>query len=235
MNKITWIVIAVVVLVGLGGLIAFTRQGEANVESLDPASIIAGENGSIGDHTYGKTNAKIVVFEYADFQCSGCKAAFPSVKSVKEQYKDKITFVFRNFPITNSHPNALAASSVAEAAGQQGKFWEMYDLLFTKYSSWSNLGTDKRGAEFISYAKQLGLDIEKFTSDQASKAVAEKINRDRALGAKAGVNATPSFFIGSSKLDSDVVDEFINGNTEGFTSKIDDALKAVGETPPVRQ
>jgi protein-disulfide isomerase len=234
MNRTIWIVIGVVCLLGLGGLVAFTKQGETNVDNVDAATIIQSSNGSIGDRTTGKSDAKVIVFEYADYQCPGCGAAFSTTKTIQDTYKDKVAFVFRNFPLTSIHPNALAAASVAEAAGQQGKFWEMHDLLFTQRSAWVNLSADQRGSVFVGYAQQLGLDTAKFTSDQSSKLVSEKINFDRALGSKVGVNSTPSFFIGSTKIDATTTDEVINGKADSFMSKLDDALRAAGETPPVR-
>lgn len=234
MNRTTWIVIAVIVILGLGGLIAFTKKDSVNVDTLDPTKIIQNENGLIGDRVYGKTDAKVVVFEYADFQCTGCEAAFNTMNTVQKLYKDKVAFVFRNFPLTSIHPNALAAATVAEAAGQQGKFWEMHDLLFTNQSAWSSLSTDQRGETFLGYAKQLGLDTDKFTQDQASKAVSEKISRDRSLGGKVGVSSTPTLFIGDEKLDSNTVNDVMNGSGDSFKNKIDEALKAAGETPPAR-
>lgn len=234
MNRTTWIVIIIIVALGLGGLIAFSKQGATNVDNLDPTSIIQSNNGSIGDHVFGKTDSKVILFEYADYQCPGCGAAYPATHSIQNLYKDKVAFVFRNFPLTTIHPNALAAASVAEAAGLQGKFWEMHDLLFTQRDGWVNLTVSQRGDTFLSYARQLNLDIDKFTADQASKEVSEKINRDRSLGGKVGVDATPSFFVGSEKMDSDTVDDVINGKGEKLMNKIDAALKAVGETPPSR-
>lgn len=232
MNKITWTVIGVICLLGLGGLIAFTKQDEINVDNIDPVAVIKSENASISDRTTGKTGAKVVVFEYADYQCPGCGVAYSTVKSIQETYKDKVTFVFRNFPLTSAHPNALAAASAAEAAGQQGKFWEMHDLLFAQRSDWVNSTADQRNDVFVGYAKQLNLDIDKFTTDQSSKTVAEKISRDRALGGKVNVNSTPSFFIGSTKLDAKSTDDVINGKSDSFMSQLDTALKAAGETPP---
>lgn len=234
MNRTTWIVIIAIVVLGLGGLIAFTKQGSVNVDNLDPTAIIQSENGSMGDHVYGKTDSKVIVFEYADYQCPGCGAAYPATHTIQNLYKDKVAFVFRNFPLTTIHPNALAAASVAEAAGLQGKFWEMHDLLFTQRDNWVNLSVSDRGNTFLSYAKQLGLDTDKFTSDQAGKVVSEKISRDRSLGGKVGVDSTPSFFVGSDKMDSDTVDDVINGKGEKLMDKIDAALKAVNETPPTR-
>lgn len=234
MNRTTWIIIAVICVLGLGGLIVFTKKDTANVDTINPATIIQSENSSIGDRVYGKADAKVIVFEYADYQCPGCGAAYSTTSNIQSIYKDKVAFVFRNFPLTTIHPNALAAAAVAEAAGQQGKFWEMHDLLFTQRTSWVNLSADKRGEVFDSFAKQLGLDATKFATDQASTAVSEKISRDRSLGAKVGVDSTPSFFIGSDKLDTTTVESVINGDGAAFMDKIDSALRTAGETPPAR-
>lgn len=234
MNRTTWIIIAVIVVLGLGGLIAFTKKDSVNVDTLSPAKIIHGDSGSIGDRVTGKTDAKVVVFEYADYQCPGCGAAFTTTQSVQALYKDRVAFVFRNFPLTSIHPNALAAAAVAEAAGQQGKFWEMHDLLFSQRDAWVNLSSSQRSDVFLGYAKQLGLNTDTFTADQSSTLVSEKISRDRGLGTKVGVDSTPSFFIGSDQVDSTTVNSVINGDGTAFMDKIDTALKAAGETPPAR-
>lgn len=234
MNRTTWIVIIAIVVLGLGGLIAFTKQGTADVDNLDPTQIIQSENDTIGDNVYGKTGSKVVVFEYADYQCPGCSAAFPAMHDVQALYKDKVAFVFRNFPITTSHPNALAAAAVAEAAGRQGKFWEMHNLLFTQRDGWVNSTISQRGDIFLSYAKQLELDIETFTTDQASKDILDKISRDRALAGKVGVEATPTFFLGNDKMTDEISSDLMNGKGDKLMDKLDAALKAAGETPPTR-
>lgn len=234
MNRTAWIIIAAVCILGLGGLIVFTKKDAVNVDTLNPASIIQSENGSIGDRVYGKTDAKVIVFEYADFQCPGCAGAYANMSSIQALYKDTVAFVFRHFPLTTIHPNALATATVAEAAGQQGKFWEMHDLLFEQRDAWVNLSAEQRGSAFTGYAQQLGLNMDTFTTDQSGKIVAEKIERDRALGGKVGVDSTPSFFVGSEKADSTVVNDVIQSKGEKLMDMIDAALKAAGETPPAR-
>lgn len=234
MNRTTWIVIAAICVLGLGSLIFFTKKDTVSVDSLDASSIIASENGSIGDRVFGKADAKVIVFEYADFQCPGCAGGFATMTNIQKLYSDKVAFVFRNFPLTTIHPNALAASTVAEAAGQQGKFWEMHDLLFEQREAWVNLSADQRGEAFLGYASELNLNMETFEKDLSSKAVAEKIERDRALGNRVKVDSTPSFFVGSEKADSATVNDVIQSKGEKLMDMIDAALKAVGETPPTR-
>ena len=119
--------------------------------------------------------AKVVVFEYADFQCPGCGAAFPQTKKIQSFYQDKVAFVFRNLPLTTIHPNAMAAAAVSEAAGLQGKYWEMHDLLFTSRDSWVDLTPGNRGSMFETFAKQLNLNIDQFRTDLSGTKVQEKI------------------------------------------------------------
>ena len=234
MNRTAWIIIAAACVLGLGALVVSSKKDDVNIDALNPSSIILSENGSIGDRVFGNANAKVIVFEYADFQCPGCAGAFTNTSAIQKLYKDQVAFVFRHFPLTTIHPNALASATVAEAAGQQGKFWEMHDLLFEQREGWVNLTADQRGAVFLGYVTQLGLDVEKFKTDQASKIVSEKISRDQALGGKLNVNSTPSFFVGTAKADEKTVEDMIQSKGEKFMDMIDAALKAAGETPPIR-
>ncbi len=225
---------AVVVVLGLGGLIAFTKKDSINVDDIDPSKVILSEGDSIGDRVYGKPDAKIVVFEYGDFQCPGCSYAHNATVNIRSLYKDHIAFVFRNLPLTTLHPNALAAASVAEAAGEQGKFWEMHDLLYEQRASWVDLSSSERGGQFRGFAEQLGLDLTQFDSDQKSTAVADKISRDRGIASKLGIAETPSFYVGSTKVDSETANDIINGKGDKLMDIIDKALKEAGETPPTR-
>lgn len=246
MNRTAWIVIIAACVLGLGTLIFFTKKDTVNVDDIDPVSIIATTENALGDRVFGKADSKVIVFEYADYQCPGCASAFATMNQIQKLYKDKVAFVFRNFPLTTIHPNALAAATVAEAAGEQGKFWEMHDLLFQNRNDWVNLSTDQRGSVFEGYAQRLNLDMDTFRTDQAGSLVAQKIDRDRALGGKKGVSATPTIFIGSEKISDEILSgpatgsdaptgvSIINGNGSAFMDKIDEALKAVGETPPSR-
>lgn len=235
MNRTVWIIIAAICILGLGGLIAVTKKDSINVDHINPAEVIHSSEDSLGDNVYGKKDAKVVVVEYTDFQCPGCAAANQSMALVKEQYKDHIAFVFRNFPLTQGHPNALAAATAAEAAGMQGKYWEMSDLLFQNREQWVNLSADKRGEMFSNYANQISLNSEQFKSDLSGSKVQTKIKTDRAIAAKIKVTATPSFFINNKKVDGPVVEEILSGQTENFLKELDQALKEAGETPPSQQ
>lgn len=228
MTKKTWIIFIVVCLVIFGGLIFSSRSKKIDVSKVDGNKVLTAnqDSGNIGDHTFGKTDSKVVLVEYGDFQCPYCGRAFAGIKKVTEEYKDKIAFVFRNNPLPSLHPNAKSAAAAAEAAGLQGKYWEMHDELYTKQDAWSNLGTDERTKAFVDYAKSIGVkDLDKFKTDMAAEGVNAKINYDLSLGQKAGVTGTPSFFLNGEKISDDIADSVINGDGTKFREAIDKELK----------
>ena len=230
MTPTRWIIFALVAVVALVGLVTFAKKDAIDVSNVDAYSVISNEN--FKDHVLGKKDSKVVLVEYADFQCPGCGGAHPQLKLVVEQYKDKVAFVYRAFPLTSIHPNALAAAAVAEAADKQGKFWEMHDLLFESQSSWENLKPEERGAVFSGYARQLGLNVDTFNRDVASKEVSDRIAYARAIGGKINVNSTPTIYVGKELISDDVRNDLIQQKGDKLKAKLDAALKAVGETPP---
>lgn len=234
MNRTSWIVIIAVCVLGLSSLVLYTKKDTVDVSKIDAFSIIKPSGESVGDHVYGKTNSKVVLYEYADFQCGGCAGANRSMSTIKELYKDKVAFVFRNFPLTSGHPNALAAATTAEAARYQGKYWEMNNLLYDMQSEWSSLSISDRGKAFLGYAKQLSMDEDQFKTDLARKEIQDKIRTDRALASKISVNSTPTFYVGSELLDTESTNDVIQKSGEKLMDKLDEALKKVGETPPSR-
>ncbi len=205
-NKKTWIIFIVICVAVLGGLVFVSRSQKVDVSGVDTSSVLAASDasGNIGDHVYGNKDSKVVLVEYGDFQCPSCEAAYPIVKQVKSEYKDKIAFIFRNNPLPTLHPNAKAAAAAAEAAGLQGKFWEMHDKLYDLQDSWSNQATSERTNTFVSYAKTIGVsNLDKFKADMSSDAVNKKISYDLSLGQKIGVTGTPTFTLGKDTLDAD--------------------------------
>lgn len=152
---------------------------------------------SQNDNFKGNIESSVVLVEYSDFQCPACGAYFPLLKALVEEFGSEIQFVYRHFPLAQ-HQHAELAGRAAEAAGKQGKFWEMHDLIFENQRSWSNL----RNAEeaFSQYAGQIGLDMEKFQADLDSQEVKERVRRDYSGGLSSGVNSTPTFFLNGVKL-----------------------------------
>jgi protein-disulfide isomerase len=211
MTKKTWLIFGALCIALIGGLIFISRQSKIDVSNVNLSQVQAAsdKNGNIGDHTFGNMKSKVILVEYGDYQCPGCGSAYPVIKEVTEKYKDKIGFIFRNFPLSTIHPNALAAASAAEVAGLNGKFWEMHDQLYSTQSSWESLGGSDRTTYFKQLGTSLGIDASKF-SDEALGAsnIQAKIRFDQALGNKAGVSGTPGLFIGTK----DVGNQYFVGN-----------------------
>lgn len=204
MNKTAWIIFSVLTVGILAILVIFSGNSRTDVSKTDVNTIqkASSQNGNIADHIFGKVGSKVTLIEYGDYQCPPCGSIYPVVKSIASQYKDQLQFVFRNFPITDAHPNAKAAAGSAEAAGLQGKFWEMHNKIYETQSDWSDLSITERGKFFENLAIGLGLDIKKFNADLSKNSINEKINYDSALGKKALVNATPTFYLNGKKLAS---------------------------------
>jgi protein-disulfide isomerase len=219
MDKIKWIIFVVVVAAIFGGVIWVGKNNDKPFEG-DAAKIIT--EGPIADRVYGSQDQKVVLIEYGDYQCPGCRAMAAPVKTFAEQYKDKLTFIFRHMPLTNSHPNALAAAATAEAAGQQGKYWEMHDKLYENQDAWSGVPVDQRGAVFEGYASELGLNIEQYKKDITSKDITNKIGRDKSTATqKFGVDSTPTFVLNGQVIKGqDAV------KADVLATKIEEALKA---------
>ncbi len=160
------------------------------------------------------TSAKVTIVEFSDFQCPACAAAFPVVKKVELDYGNNINFVYRHFPLPQ-HKNGFKAALAAEAAGVQGKFWEMHDKLFENQDTWGEL--DNPADTFTGYAKDLGLETAKFGQDMNDKKLSDKVNRDQADGTTLGVNSTPTFIINNQKFPGVL-------SYAEFKSKIDEEL-----------
>jgi protein-disulfide isomerase len=152
------------------------------------------------DWVTGDKNAKVSVIEYGDFQCPACGAYEPMVEQLEKQYASNVEFVFRNFPLPQ-HANAPITAAAAEAAGLQGKYWEMHDLLYQKQAEWSDVSGDTIVATYLdAYAQSLGLDVQKFNTDINSDAVKQKVQHDVASGNAAQVDHTPTFFVNLTQI-----------------------------------
>jgi protein-disulfide isomerase len=146
------------------------------------------------DHIQGPPDAPVTLLEYGDYECPYCGAAYPIIKDVQARMGDRLRFVFRNFPITTSHAHAQQAAEAAEAAGAQGRFWEMHDLL---YENQKRLGDD----DLRAYAQRIGLDLERFDKELAEHVHAPRVREDFMSGVRSGVNGTPTFFINGARYD----------------------------------
>jgi protein-disulfide isomerase len=146
------------------------------------------------DHIQGPTEAAVTLVEYGDYECPYCGAAYPIIKEVQSRMGERLRFVFRNFPITTSHPHAEQAAETAEAAAAQGRFWQMHDLL---YENQRRL----RDPDLRDYAERLALDVERFDKELADHVHAARVREDFMSGVRSGVNGTPTFYINGARHD----------------------------------
>jgi protein-disulfide isomerase len=148
------------------------------------------------DHLRGPDAAAVTLVEYGDYQSPACMAAAPELEMLRKRFDGRLRFAFRHFPIGDSHPLALQAAEAAEAAGAQGRFWEMHDLIY---------GRDQalEPALLRKLAKDLDLDLERFDSDLANETHLRHVMEDFQSGVDSGVNGTPTFFVNDERLDWD--------------------------------
>lgn len=208
MSKRFLIILAVIAVVFVGFL-WFSNSKEAE----------APNSGQATNHTIGAGNKKVTLIEYGDFECPACGAYYPIIEQVKQKYGDDITFQYRHFPLVQIHKNAMVAHRAAEAAGRQGKFWEMYNLLYSQQQAWTASSSAARIME--DYALQLALNIDQFKKDFASESVNDAINADLKAGQALGANSTPTFVLNGKKLDP-----LPDRSVEAFTKVIDEAIAA---------
>ncbi len=194
----------------VGGKTASTNEPkvltEDQIKKLTPAD----------SYVKGSKDAKVTIVEFGDFQCPACGAIHPTIGQLLTEYKDSVKFVYREYPLP-LHKNAKTADLAEEAAGAQGKFYDMYDALFQNQKEWENSKNPME--QFEAYAKLIGLDIEKFKGDVENKKYEEKIQQGINDGNAVGVQATPTFFING---------EEIRGGLpyNEFKAKIDAALES---------
>lgn len=170
------------------------------------------------DWKKGNPEAKATLIEYADFQCPACAQYYPLLNQLFSEYNDKVLFVYRHFPLVKIHANAVIAAQAADAAGNQGKFWEMHNMIYESQSQWSNMSNSAAADMYSGFAITLGLDLNRFNSDMKSNETKQKALKayDRAI--EIGLNATPTFFLNGKFIQPRSLEE--------FKKLIDDAIKS---------
>jgi len=163
------------------------------------------------DHIQGPADAAVTLVQYGDYECPYCGAAYPIIREVQARMRERLRFVFRNFPITTSHPHAEQAAEAAEAAAVQDRFWEMHDLL---YENQKRLRDD----DLHAYAEKLGLDVELFDAELAEHVHAARVREDFMSGVRSGVNGTPTFYIDGVRHDDSYDLETLLGALERAVS-----------------
>lgn len=200
----TWGIIAAAVIIGIVGLFKLS----ASSTSFSPSS--SGTSTKVApisktDIATGNPLAKAKLVEYADFQCPGCAAMHPNIKQVLSAENGKIFFIYRFFPLTNIHKNAMAAAEAAYAAYKQGKFWEMHDMLFENQTIWQD--NTNAADTFVSYAQKLGLNVDQFKKDVSSDETQKFINDEANVGISNSVNHTPTLYLNGREIQPSGADD----------------------------
>lgn len=181
--KNPWVIIGLVTVLLFAGAFFFAGKAkEANNEGIE-----------IKTQVKGNPDASVVLVEYSDFQCPSCANAHPLVTALTKQYEDDLRFEYKHFPIERIHPYALQAAMAAEAAGQQGAFFEFHDLLFENQTDWSTSATPN--IFFQQYAEELGLDMDQFKRQANASVLRDKVRAELDEGRELGVTGTPTFFL----------------------------------------
>ena len=165
------------------------------------------------DHIRGPINAPVTLLEYGDYECPHCRAAYPIVEEVRHAMGERLRLVYRHFPLTRVHPHAERAAEAAEAAGAQGRFWEMHDRIFVEPRALDGEG-------LLARAEEAGLDTVGFARDLSLGTFLPKVREDFTSGVRSGVNGTPTFFVNGTRHDGAF-------DTASLVASIEAALVAV--------
>jgi protein-disulfide isomerase len=204
MQKTTiWFIVGFVALVTIGLIILGVTSGGPASSTSDTPPFVSTTAPAItsADWTLGSSTAPVSLIEYGDFQCPACGAYYPLVKQLLSAEGNKVYFAFRNFPLYSIHPDAGIAAQAAGAAGLQGQFWAMHDLLYVNQVTWADAAPSDTISQFFNgYASSLGLNVTKFDQDITSAQVANKIADDVASGNAASIDHTPTFFVNQQQI-----------------------------------
>ena len=172
----------------------------AAVPSASPAAspVVVSQLGAQPPHSIGPDDAPVTLEEFGDFQCPPCGLLHPVLKTMEKEFGSKLRVIFREFPLAQTHPHAVSAARAAEAAGMQGKFWEMHDMIFENQRTWHP--TFDARPTFEGYAVKLGLDVAKYRRDLMSSAVDQRIALDGRRASALGVNGTPTVFLNGREV-----------------------------------
>jgi protein-disulfide isomerase len=235
-----FIIIGAVLLIGSASALLLFRSKYSST----PLKIVPGKPGAEPSHVRGPANARVTLEEFGDFQCPPCGKLADTLLKVEHDYGTSVRVVFREFPLP-MHEHAQTAACAAEAAGLQGRFWEMHDLLFQNaLTTWAkesarpfirvipapNASPDENAvgvrAIFSGYAKTLGLDVERFKKDIDSEEVKARIKSDQERATSIGVDRTPILFVDGVQI------PFSSFNVDALHAAIDAALSGNTSAPP---
>ena len=206
---VPFVIILFVLIVALGAGWYLTRKpasppgasaaaSPAQSKASPTPNLAANQPGAVPPHAIGPPDAPVTLEEFGDFECPPCGMLHPVLKTMEQEFGSRLRLIFREFPLTTTHPHALAAARAAEAAGIQGKFWEMHDLLYENQKTWHG-AFDVRPI-FEGYATRIGLNLEKFRNDNTSKIVEDRIFQDGNRAHALDVKGTPTVFLNGREV-----------------------------------
>jgi protein-disulfide isomerase len=192
-----------VTIVGLGALIGGTllyRAKRVAVLTISKEQIALAKDGGESAHVRGRRDSPVTLEEFGDLQCPPCGTLSEPINQMEKDYRGRLRVIFHHFPLA-IHAHALEAALAAEAAGLQGRFWQMHDLLYREQSAWSEAAAAR--PLFEAYAGTLGLDLNRFERDLDSEEVTARVTADEKLGAKLGISKTPTVFVNNLVVPAD--------------------------------
>jgi len=213
---------AIIIIVLVGAVAAgwaVLRSSRESVNAPTPTPDPAGEvKGAEPAHVRGNPNAPVTLEEFGDFQCPSCGSYHPELKKMEAEFGDKMKVIFRELPLLPMHEHALMAAQAAEAAGLQGKFWEMHDMLYDNQAKW--VEQKDLVPVFVDYAKQIGINPDQFMKDLSGETVTARIFQDGKRAHSFGLKGTPSFFVNGKEAKDE------QWKPEGLRQMIKDAIAA---------
>jgi protein-disulfide isomerase len=211
-----FVIVALVALATIGSGAMLYRAKRPHVSAIPEDKTLSGKSDAESPHIRGNPNAPVTLEEYGDFQCPPCGMFAAFLGQLEKEYDSRLRIVFRNFPL-KMHEHAREAALAAEAAGLQGRFWEMHDVLYREQDAWSK--TPNVRELFESYAGTIGLDLDKFKKDMDSEQTKARVEADRQRGESLGIQITPTLFINNQPVDQK------DRNPEGIRAEINAALQ----------
>jgi protein-disulfide isomerase len=209
------LIIGCVLAVAIAGGALLLRSNNADTSDTDTIDLLPEQEKEI------PPDIVVTLEEYGDYQCAPCGELHPTLKQLKQEFGPNLNFVFRNLPLPEIHKNALVAAQAAEAARRQNKFWEMHDLLYENQKVWQDQANPR--LTFLKFARDIGLDVARFTHDMEDEQVRFRIEADRDQAARLSIDATPTIFIDGRRLRTDAL------SPEGIRQRIE--VRLAGEDP----
>lgn len=224
---IPFVIIGVVLIGGLLAVWRLSQPGSRNNSARGGPTPAPGSipEGAKPPHVRGNPNAPVTLEEFADFQCGSCGAYHPELKKIEAEFGERLRVIFREHPLYPSHQYSIIAAQAAEAAGLQGEnyFWLMHDKLFENQKAWSEAkDRDAAVAMFVTYAKAIGIDADRFMRDLNGEVVAQRLFQDGIRGRAMSVQGTPTFFVNGKEATGE------SWKPDGLRAMINEALREAG-------